>query len=160
MGALEQLVSDGKVRYVGVSNFDVGELEEARGALQRAPLACNQVLYHLRERAIEARVLPYCKAHGIAVVAYTPFGRGRFPAAAVRTGGILDRVARKYGKTARQVILNFLTRDPSVFTIPKAATIAHVEENAGAAGWDLGSVDAREIDAAFPIDDDGQLATL
>lgn len=160
MGAFEQLVGDGKVRSIGVSNFDVEDLEAARNALRHAPLVCNQVLYHLRERGIEARVLPFCKAHDIAVVAYTPFGRGRFPAAAAKTGGILDRIARRSGKSVRQIILNFLTRDRSVFAIPKAARIAHVEENAGAAGWELDPDDVRVIDQAFPVEDDGQLATL
>jgi len=160
MAALEQLVADGKVRFLGVSNFDVAELDAARHALRREPLACNQVLYHLRERGIEARLLPYCKAHDIAIVGYTPFGRGSFPGDAARAGGALDRMARKYDKSVRQLILNFMTRDENVFTIPKAAQIAHVQENAGAAGWELSPADAQIIDEAFPARSDGQLATL
>ncbi|MBV8689018.1 MAG: aldo/keto reductase [Candidatus Eremiobacteraeota bacterium] len=160
MAAMEQLVDDGKVRFVGVSNFDVEELEEARTALRRAPLVCNQVLYHLRERGIEERLLPFCKTRDIAVVAYTPFGRGQFASTAAHADGVLEKVADRHGKTARQVILNFLTRDPNVFTIPKAAHIAHVEENAGAAGWELNADDVRRIDEAFPIIYRGALATL
>ena len=159
MSAFERLVKDGKVRFIGVSNFDVEEAEEARSALRHVPLVCDQVLYHLRERGVEARLLPFCKTQDVAMVAYTPFGRGRFPAAS-RGGKILEEIGRERGKTVRQVILNFLTRDPSVFTIPKAAQIAHVEENAGAAGWELTSDDVRRIDEVFPIADRGELATL
>ncbi|MBV9972552.1 MAG: aldo/keto reductase [Candidatus Eremiobacteraeota bacterium] len=158
MSALEHLVEQGKVRFVGVSNFDVEELDEARSALRRIPLVCNQVLYHMRERNIESRLLPFCKSHDIAIVAYTPFGRGRFPAG--RSGAVLQQIAAEKRKTVRQVILNFLTRDPGVFSIPKAAQIAHVEENAGAAGWELSSDDVRRIDEAFPVVRRRELATL
>lgn len=77
--AFEQLVSDGKVRAYGVSNFDPGEIEEAVSIAGPEKIACNQVLYHLRQRAIEHGVIPACEKHGIAVVAYSPFGSGRFP---------------------------------------------------------------------------------
>jgi diketogulonate reductase-like aldo/keto reductase len=149
MRALEQLVRDGKTRSLGVSNFDVQDLEEARTALEREPIACNQVLYHLGERTVEDHELPYCREHDIALVAYTPFGRGDWTD---RPGAhVLDEIARKHGATARQVILAFLTRDPIAFTIPKAATIAHVEENAGAAGLRLDDDDVAAIDRAFPV---------
>ena len=158
MRALERLVEDGKTRFIGVSNFDVDDVKEAQGALRRERLACNQVLYHLRERGIEARLLPYCKEHRIAVVAYTPFGRGSF----LRGNGsdVIERVAAKYEKTPRQVVLRFITRDEGVFTIPKASTVAHVEENAGGHGWKLEESDIAMIDAVFPVRDRGSLATL
>jgi len=159
MGAMEQLISEGKVRYIGVSNFDVEELKAARNALDREPLVCNQVLYHLRERGIETRLLPFCKERDVAVVAYTPFGRGRFPGAGA-SPGVLERIAKKNDKSVRQVILNFLTRDQNVFTIPKASRREHVEENAAAAGWELPADDVRAIDEAFPVSDVGRLATL
>lgn len=86
VGAFERLRSDGKILSWGVSNFDVGDLDELRGIAE--PPACNQVLYHLRERAIEHGVIPWCEANGVAVVAYSPFGHaGGFPAPAVRAGG-------------------------------------------------------------------------
>jgi diketogulonate reductase-like aldo/keto reductase len=147
--ALEQLVADGKIRALGVSNFDVEDLREAQGLLEREPLACNQVLYHLGERTIEAHEFGYCRDHDIAIVAYTPFGRGDYedrPGAAV-----LGRVAGKHGATVRQVILAFLTRDPIAFTIPKAATTAHVEENARAGNLRLDADDIAAIDSAFPV---------
>lgn len=149
MRALERLVADGKIRSLGVSNFDVADLEEARDALEREPLACNQVLYHLGERTIEEHELAYCRAHAIALVGYTPFGRGDWTDRAGRR--VLDEIARKHGATARQVTLAFLIRDRDVFVIPKAAQIAHTEENAAAAGLRLDAGDVAAIDHAFPI---------
>ena len=149
MRALERLVLDGKTRSLGVSNFEVDDLEEAQAALESVPIACNQVLYHLGERTIETHELPYCRERGIAVVAYTPFGRGDWTD---RPGAhALERVARKHGATTRQVVLAFLTRADGTFTIPKAATIPHVEENAGAGDVRLDDADVAEIDAAFPV---------
>lgn len=158
MGALEELVRRGTTRYVGVSNFDLDELVEARSHLQHVPLACNQVLYHLNERGIEHRLLPFCKQNGIAVVAYTPFGRGRYK----RHGGVsvLERIAAKHDATVQQVILAFLIRDPIVFAIPKAANVEHVESNAAAADLLLDADDVAAIDAAYPRGEDGALATL
>ncbi len=159
MRALEELVAQGKTRFIGVSNFDVDEVREAQSYLRTVPLACDQVLYHLRERGPEARLLPYCRKQDIALVAYTPFGRGRFPRKEIEPAGVIGRIAAKHGKTPRQVILNALTRGAGVFAIPKASRIEHVEENAGAAGWQLDAEDAAAIDAAFPVHD-GPLATL
>jgi diketogulonate reductase-like aldo/keto reductase len=148
MRALEKLVADGKTRALGVSNFEVDDLEEARAALEHEPIACNQVLYHLGERTVEQHELPYCREHGIAVVGYTPFGRGDWTDG--RGAHALDEIARKHGATPRQVILAFLTRDPIAFVIPKASSIAHVEENAGGGELRLDDADVAAIDAAFP----------
>ena len=149
MRAMEQLVRDGKIRSLGVSNFDVGDLQEAAAALEREPLACNQVLYHLGERSVETHEIPYAREHQIAIVAYTPFGRGDWAEGPGRR--TLAAVAKKHGATERQVVLAFLTREPNVFTIPKASTLAHVEENAGAGDLRLDAEDAAAIDAAFPV---------
>lgn len=159
MRALEDLAKAGKTRFIGVSNFDLDELRAAQSYLQDAPLVCNQVLYHLRERGMEAALLPYCTEQGIAIVGYTPFGRSRFPRKEAEPSGVLGRIAQKHGKTARQVILNFLTREPQLFAIPKAARVEHVEQNAGGAGWALDADDVAAINAAFPVHE-GPLATL
>ncbi len=159
MTALEELAQSGKARFIGVSNFDVDDVREAQKHLRVARLASNQVLYHLRERGIETRLIPYCLEQDIAVVGYTPFGRGRFPRKEAQPGGVLAEIAAKCGKTVRQVVLNFLTRYKGVYTIPKASSVEHVKENAGACGWDLDADDAAAIDAAFPVHD-GPLATL
>lgn len=160
MRAFETLVQQGKTRFVGVSNFDAEEMLEAAGYLRNVPLACNQVLYHLGERGVEHRLVPLAAQHRIAIVAYTPFGRGRVGRADLQPGGALDRVARKHDATPRQVVLAFLTREANVFTIPKAARVEHVEENARAADLVLDASDVALIDEAFPRGRAGPLATL
>jgi diketogulonate reductase-like aldo/keto reductase len=147
--AFEQLRRDGKIRWWGVSNFDVAELE-AVWALAGARLACNQVLYHLQERAIEHAVIPWCEQHGVAVVAYSPFGAGAFPGPRTRGGRVLQGVADAHGATPRQVALAFLVQRASVFTIPKAGRVPHVEENAAAAGLRLTGADLERLERAFP----------
>jgi len=160
MRALAQLVRDGKTRFVGVSNFDTDEMLEAKELLGEVPLACNQVLYHLRERGIEHRLLPAAREAGIAIVGYSPFGRSAFPRDAIAPNGVIGKIAAKHGATARQVILAALTRGPQLFAIPKASSVAHVEENAGAGDLVLDDADMRAIDAAFPIGEPRELATL
>lgn len=160
MRAFASLVQDGKTRFVGVSNFDAEAMLDAAMHLGDVPLACNQVLYNLGERGIEHRLVPLAKERGIAVVAYTPFGRGRFARDQRADGGTLDRIAAKHGATARQVVLAFLTREANVFSIPKAARLAHVEDNAGAGELMLDAADIAAITTAFPRGEPGPLATL
>ena len=140
MRAMEELVRRGWTRFIGVSNFDVRQLKEAQAALTRERLAANQVLYHLRDREIERDVLPYCARHRIAVVGYTPLARGGF------LRGIVAEIGRKHGRTPHQVALNFLTRRPALFTIPKASRPAHVRENAAALDFTLTRRDLTAID--------------
>lgn len=142
MRAMEELVRRGLTRFVGVSNFDVRQLEQAQAALGRQRLACDQVLYHLRDRAIERDVLPYCEREKVAVVGYTPLARGGFMRDAVA------EIAKTHGRTPRQVALNFLTRRASLFTIPKASRVEHVRENAAALDFTLSPDELRAIDAA------------
>ncbi len=145
IAAFEQLARDGKIKTLGVSNFDEGDVEEAVRLAGPGRVACNQVLYHLGERAIEHYVLPCCERHGIAVVGYSPFGQGHF-----RSHRVLEEIARARGATPRQVALAFLTRHPLMFAIPKAARIAHIEENAGAGALRLTAEEIGRIDEAFP----------
>jgi len=159
MRALEELAAQGKARYIGVSNFDVEELREAQAQLRNAKIAANEIYYAPAERGPEARLIPYCREHRIAVIGYTPFGRGRVLRKGSPGMAMLQSIAEKHGKTPRQVVLNFLTRDPDVFAIPKASSVAHVEENAGAAGWMLDEEDLAQIDAEFPTVE-GPLATV
>jgi diketogulonate reductase-like aldo/keto reductase len=150
MRAMEKLVDDGMIRFIGLSNFDVNELDAAEMALSKHRLACNQVLYHLGYRGIERHILPYCTKRGIAVVGYSPFGHGNFPSPPSPGARVLAEIAERYGRTPRQMALNFLTRHPSVFTIPKAGRPEHVKENSGGAGWDMTADDLIAIDRAFP----------
>jgi len=150
MQAMEELVAAGKIRHIGVSNLDVDRLKQAQKALTREKIVCNQVLYHLRSRGIENRLLGYCESQGIAVVGYSPFGQGDFPSLNSKQGKALATIAERHGKTPRQIALNFLTRRPSLFTIPKASNVDHVRENAGGTGWELNAEDVQLIDSVFP----------
>ena len=153
MRAMEELVEQRLVNFVGVSNFDVEDLAGAVGALKHERMACDQVLYHLRARGIERRLLPYCAREEIAIVAYSPFGHGSFPSPSSRGGRVLAKIANRHGRTPRQVALNFLTRHPNVFAIPKTVHAERVRENAGAAGWELTPEDIAAIDREFPAPD-------
>jgi diketogulonate reductase-like aldo/keto reductase len=145
--AFEALRAQGKIRAWGVSNFDDQDLAEAEQIAGPGKIACNQVLYHLGQRAIEHRVLPWCAQHGVAVVAYSPLGsRGGFP-----TSPGLAQVAARLGATPRQVALAFLTRHPATLAIPKSSHRQHVDELAGADRVVLDDAAIAAIDAAFPL---------
>jgi len=150
VAAFEELVRAGKIRSWGVSNFDADNLDEMLEVAGKGRIACNQVLYHLKERAIEHAVLPWCERHGVAVVAYSPFGHNDFPSPRTRAGEVLQKIASAHRATPRQVALGFLTRENRVFAIPKAGSAEHATENA--AGGDLGLSDDEiaALDAAFP----------
>ena len=148
--AFDELVRAGKIRSWGVSNFDVDDLDELLGVAGEGKIACNQVLYHLQQRAIEHTVIPWCERHGVAVVGYSPFGHNDFPVPRSKAGDLLATIARAHGATARQVALAFLTRAPSVFTIPKAAASAHVADNAAAGALTLSESEIATLDKAFP----------
>jgi diketogulonate reductase-like aldo/keto reductase len=150
IAAFEQLISAGKIRSWGVSNFDADDLEEMLMVAGKDKIACNQVLYHVQERAIEHAVIPWCKAHGVAVVAYSPFGHNDFPSSRGKAGEVLQRIADAHGASPRQVALSFLTREPSVFAIPKASTPEHAAENAGAGDLVLSKDEIAAIDKVFP----------
>jgi diketogulonate reductase-like aldo/keto reductase len=149
--AFERLKSHGKILSWGVSNFDVPDLEEAWKIASDSRMACNQVLYHLQERAIEHRVIAWCEAHDVAVVGYSPFGHGNFPRPNTIGGRVLQEIAAEHAATPRQVALRFLTRRASLFTIPKAGKPEHVAENAAAGALKLTAAEIARIDAAFPL---------
>ncbi|HEY2779802.1 MAG TPA: aldo/keto reductase [Steroidobacteraceae bacterium] len=152
IGAFELLVRQGKIRSWGVSNFDARDLAEVAAIAGPGHPACNQVLYHLKERAIEHAVLPWCRKHGCALVAYTPFGQspGIFDGDS-KPAQVLRDIAAAHGATPRQVALRFLLRNEEVFVIPKASDLKHVAENAGASAVDLSDADIARIAAAFPL---------
>ena len=150
VAAFEELRRDGKILSWGVSNFDVSDLEELKAVADQSGPVCNQVLYHLQERAIEHAVLPWCERHRVAVVAYSPFGHGSFPGPRTAGGRVLQQIAGAHHTTPRQVALGFLLRRDSVFAIPKSTNPKHAEENAGAGDLRLTEADITRIDKAFP----------
>jgi diketogulonate reductase-like aldo/keto reductase len=150
VAAFEELVRAGKIRSWGVSNFDADDLDELLKVSGEGRIACNQVLYHLAERAIEHAVIPWCAKHGVAVVAYSPFGHNDFPQASSAGGKALAGIADAHKATPRQVALAFLAREAPVFPIPKAGRAEHAAENAAAGNLTLSGVEIAALDAAFP----------
>jgi diketogulonate reductase-like aldo/keto reductase len=150
IAAFEELREAGKIRSWGLSNFDEEELARAVAIAGEGKITCNQVLYHLEERTIEHAVIPFCDEHGIAVVAYSPFGSGSFPGPRTPGGRVLAGIAEAHGATPYQIALAFLLRFPTLFAIPKAARAEHAEENAKAVEIRLSEEELARIDEAFP----------
>jgi diketogulonate reductase-like aldo/keto reductase len=145
MGAMEEMVRAGKVRYVGVSNFNLKQTEAANSALPKSQLAAVQLDYSLIHREVENEILPYCQANGIALLAYFPLGHGKL----VSDSRIVS-LASKYGKTNSQVALRWLAQKRGVFPIPRASSAVHVQENAGGGGWELTHEDEVGLESEFP----------
>jgi diketogulonate reductase-like aldo/keto reductase len=140
VGAFDRLARDGKIRYWGVSNFDVNDMEDLpRGA------AANQILYNLTRRGVEYDLLPWCRERGIPVMAYSPLEQAR-----LLKNKALQAVADRLNATPAQVALAWLLRQPGVQAIPKASHVDRVRENHGALRVALGPGDLAALDAAFP----------
>lgn len=151
IAGFDALVAGGKIRHWGVSNLDEVKLAEFVEVAGVARICCNQVMHHLAERSIEHAVVPYCRDQRIAVVGYSPFGKGAFPPKS-RTGAqVLSDVALTLDATPRQVALAFLIRKSGGFTIPKASRRNHVEENAEAAALILPDDAVQRLDEEFPL---------
>ena len=144
MSAMEELVREGKLRHVGVSNFDLEQIQQAQAALPKSELSSVQLDYSLVHRDVEKDILPYCQKEDIALLAYFPLGHGKLV-----NDPRLDAAASKYRKKASQVALNWLGRQEQVFPIPRASQAAHVSENAEASGWDISDADATELETKF-----------
>ncbi len=131
--ALEELVDEGLIRYIGVSNFDLELLKRSQEAMRRHEIVANEVKYSLKDRWPETSgLLDYMKREKIALIAYTPLEKG-----SLARNSCLGEIGKKYGKTSAQVALNYLIWEEDVIAIPKAGRREHVEENAGAMGWRL-----------------------
>lgn len=125
MGAMQELVSAGKVRHIGVSNFSIEETKAAQDALGKSELVSNQVEYSLVNRSIESGLLQFCQRERITVIAYSPLGSGSLP-----MGIVPEPILTKYHMTLAQVALNWVTYKEGVVAIPKSANRQHTEENA------------------------------
>jgi diketogulonate reductase-like aldo/keto reductase len=141
----EALKAAGKIRHWGISNFDVGEMEELAGVAGGEACATNQILYNLSRRGPEHDLMPWHAARGIPTMAYSPIEQGR-----LRTTGALAEVAGKHGATPYQVALAWVMRRPDVIAIPKAARAEHVRENRAALDLTLDADDLSALDAAYP----------
>jgi diketogulonate reductase-like aldo/keto reductase len=145
--AFSALTRDGKIRYWGVSNFDVDDMKEVIGLTGHAgsPCAINQVLYNLKRRGIEYDLLPWCRSHGIPLMAYSPLEQG-----ALLKNKTLRVVAERHHASPAQVALAWVLRQSAVMAIPKSGRPERVRENAAAARVELTNADVRELDHAFP----------
>jgi len=149
--AFEHLKQQGKIKQYGVSNFDTDQMKEAVAIAGPNAIICNQVLYHLEQRAIEHTLLPWCDAHHVTMVAYSPLSAGHFVRPSSPGGAVLEKIAKQHSTTAAQVALAFLLRRPGSAVIPKASSIEHVEQNAKAADLVLDPAELAEIEKAFPL---------
>ncbi|MEE9586247.1 MAG: aldo/keto reductase, partial [Nitrososphaerales archaeon] len=169
MRAMEKLVTDGKVRHIGVSNFGVKKLREAQEATKSNEIVSNQVKYNMVERSIEKELLEYSKSSNVTILAYSPLAQGvlvgRQPSSMIQSANILFApqnlkqleplletlrdIAVKRGKTMAQVALNWLLKDEIVILIPGIKKVKHVEDNIGAADWRLTQNELERIEKAF-----------
>ncbi len=143
--AFERLREAGHIGAWGVSNFDTADMQE----LARLPLggqcAVNQVLYNPEARGIEFDLMPWCRAAGVPVMAYSPLGQ----AGRLLKSPALVEIGKRHGVSTAQVALAWSLRDGNTIAIPKASSLAHVQQNAAAAGIKLTDTDLAAIDAAF-----------
>jgi diketogulonate reductase-like aldo/keto reductase len=144
MRAMETLVSEGKIRYIGVSNFSVQEMSEARDSLAKNELTSNQVEYNINSRSIEDQILPYCDKEKLTVIAYSPLSRGKIPSRLIP-----NELLKKYSMSAAQVMLNWVTYRNSVVGIPKASNVEHVEENARSVDVHISQADYQLLSSIF-----------
>lgn len=143
--AFDRLVEQGKIRFYGVSNFDLDALRRLERVPNGANTVANQVMYSLSRRGIESSLLPWCAKNAIAVMAYSPLDQGRLlgePA--------LARIAQRHDVAPEAVAIAWTMREPFLVVIPKAATPEHVRANAKALELALADEDFAELDAAFP----------
>ncbi len=148
--AFDQLRAAGKIDRFGVSNFDVGDMEEAAAIERGRDIATNQVLYNLARRGIERGLLPWCRARRIPVMAYSPIEASGRDQKALLGHASLRAVAARHDVTPAQIAIAWLLRDPGVIVIPKSAQAEHVRENRHALDIRLSEADLAELDRAFP----------
>lgn len=148
MKAMEELVKQGKIRHIGISNFSVKKTIAAQDALKKEEIVSNQVEYSPFVRDIEKNLLPFCQKEKITVIAYSPFERGNLFHKSAEIKKILEMVAKKYNKTLAQVTLNWLISKDNVVAIPKSASSQHIKENSVSCDFELKKEDIKTIESA------------
>ncbi|MDR1409911.1 MAG: aldo/keto reductase [Oscillospiraceae bacterium] len=149
---MEALVQQGKILRWGVSNFDVGDVEDLFAVSGGETCAVNQVLYHVGSRGIEFDLLPWCRKRGVTIMAYCPLAQGgrlRHYRRNVFAEPLLDELSQKYSCTGQQILLAFVLRQNGVIAIPKSSNPAHTEQNARAAELVISDDDWERIDGVF-----------
>jgi diketogulonate reductase-like aldo/keto reductase len=143
--AFEELRVEGRIRHWGVSNFDVEDIVELVQADGGRMVEIDQVLYNLGRRGIEWHLLPWCRNHGLPIMAYSPLGQGRLLADPVLRG-----IAAGHRATPAQVALAWVLARGGVCAIPEAGTVRHVRQNREALELHLDEIDLIKLDEAFP----------
>jgi len=147
VSGFERLRAAGKIRAWGVSNFDVGQMEDLLRVPDGHRCATNQVAYSLNNRRIEADLLPWCREHNMPVMAYSPLGGDRHLVVSDRT---LAQIGAAHGCSAAAVALAWVIRSGNVIAIPESGSPEHVRENAAALSTALTAQDLETLAAAFP----------
>lgn len=152
MRALDFLMEQKMIKFIGVSNFSVNEIKEAQKYSENK-IIINQIPYNLATRNhdykgncanMESEIIPYCQKNDIIIMAYRPVERGFL----LNPDIILDKLSQKYGKTKAQIAINWLISKKSIITISKSTETNHLKENLGAIGWSLSSEDENLLDFA------------
>jgi diketogulonate reductase-like aldo/keto reductase len=153
MRAMEKLADDGVIKYIGVSNFALEEMQEAQAYIRHHQIVSNQVLYNLNSREIEHDLLLYCQKHQITIMAYTPLDNGNltkgsslFKRNKLR---VLEQIASETNKAIAQVALNWCISQPYVIAIPKSDSVKRTIENCGASDWRLSPEQIDRLNEAF-----------
>jgi diketogulonate reductase-like aldo/keto reductase len=147
MGSLGELVDAGKVRFCGVSNFSVDQLEDAQKAVRRHPVVSNQVRFNLIDRTIETGLLRYCQAQRITVIAYSPLAASLGRIMDFDASGTIAGIARATGKSPAQIAINWCLCRDGVVAIPKGRSQEQILENCGASDWRLSTEQIALLDA-------------
>ena len=147
---MEAAHAAGKIRAWGVSNFDTADMEELWAVDGGANCAVNQVLYHMGSRGIDYSLLPWMRAHGVALMAYCPLAQAGRLSCDLFGNTVLKRIAKKYGATPAQIALAWAIRDGQTIAIPRTGRKEHALLNAGADEIALTAEDYAEIDRVFP----------
>jgi diketogulonate reductase-like aldo/keto reductase len=148
--AFESLRKAGKILDYGLSNCDLDDMLEARALPGGDRIAADQVLYNLMKRGIEWDLLPWCREHGMPVMAYSPLESGSLDQGRLLKNASLKAIAVRHGATPAQIALAWVLQHEGVIAIPKAVNPAHVRENRAALDMVLGAQDLAELDKAFP----------
>jgi len=148
MEAMKYLREQGKIRFIGVSNFSLEQIRESREIIGKDGFVFVQSEYNLFDRSIEYDVLPFCEENNILTIAYSPLDQGYIAQGHSRIE-TLDRIAQKHGKTRAQIVLNWLVSHPNVIAIAKAANPEHIRQNATAADFAIDQNDIRAIERTF-----------
>ncbi|GER91257.1 oxidoreductase [Dictyobacter vulcani] len=145
LSSFDTLLRTGKIRYWGVSNLDNADMEELIALPDGQGVATDQVLYNLTRRGIEYDLQPWCRQHGIPIMAYSPIEQGR-----LLKHPQLQEIASRHHATPAQIALSWLLRQDNLNVIPKTSSQKHVRENRAALDIQLNEQDLQQLDSEFP----------